>query len=193
MKISQASSNSIGFFSRCVVLSLHSSSRNGMEQCRTSLLGLIWSHALKKQEDTESTLWAVISGTSGVCWTQMVVSLGGRKLKPRPSLMLLGHHVLHWWAMKKYKRGQMSAMTANLLSLVIWWKRHQFLQQLRHSLDFESWKKGLETLEALKGARSMQIQKTALVNSISTEFTAALCRTAKTNWLTGYGVMIMWS
>ena len=39
---------------------------------------------------------AVISGTSGVCWTQMVVSLGGRKPKPRPLPMLLGHHVLHW-------------------------------------------------------------------------------------------------
>ena len=50
----------------------------------------------EKQEDTESTSWAVLPGTSGACWMLMVVSLGGRKLKPRPSLMLLGHHVPHW-------------------------------------------------------------------------------------------------
>ena len=37
----QVSNFRIGFFSRCVVLSLHSSSRNGMEQGRTSLLGVI--------------------------------------------------------------------------------------------------------------------------------------------------------
>ena len=114
----------------------------------------------KKQEDTESTSWAVLPGTSGACWMLMVVSLGGRKLKPRPSPMLLGHHVLHWWAMKKYKRGQMSAMTANLLSFESWRKRHQFLQKHCHSLNFESWKKGLETVEVLKISRSMQIQTT---------------------------------
>ena len=31
----------VAFFIRCVVLFFHSSSRHGMEQCRTSLLGLI--------------------------------------------------------------------------------------------------------------------------------------------------------
>ena len=138
-------------------------------------------HALKKkQEDTESTSSAVIPGTSGACWMLMVVSLGGRKPKPRPSPMLLGHHVLHWWAMKKYKRGQMSAMTAEIC-----WKRHQFLQEFRHSLNFakefrhpciHDLQKVLETLEVLKIARSMQTDSAnspQLKHSISTEFTAA--------------------
>ena len=62
---------------------------------------------------------AVIPGISGACWTRMVASLGGRKLKPQPSPILLGHHVLHWCAMKKCKRGQMGAMTVNLLSFEI--------------------------------------------------------------------------
>ena len=107
----------------CCFVFFHSSSRNGMEHCRTSLLGLIRSMLWKTR------IWKVpvIPGTSGVCWTRMVVSLGGRKLKLWPSLMLPGHHVLHWWAMKKYKRGQMGAMTANLLSFEIWWNLHQFL------------------------------------------------------------------
>ena len=98
--------------------------------------GMLWKTRIWKVPHS-----AVIPGISGVCWTRMVVSLGGRKLKPWPSPMLLGHHVLHWWAMKKYKRGQMSAMTANLLSFEMWWKRHQFLQRLRHSLNFEPSKK----------------------------------------------------
>ena len=54
-----------------------------MKHCRTSVLGLIrvMQHAVKNP-DMESTSSAVIPGISGVCWTRMVVSLGGRKLKP---------------------------------------------------------------------------------------------------------------
>ena len=157
----------------CVVLSLHSSSRNGMEQGRTSLLGVIRVVIEKNGRTQKVPQSAVIPGTSGACWMLMVVSLGGRKPKPRPLPMLLGHYVLHWWAMKKYKRGQMSAMTANLLRLIIWWKRHQFLSgisSLLVILVFIPSKKYWKLWKALKVARS---PKPDSANSLSTQFTAA--------------------
>ena len=96
--------------------------------------------------------------------------------------------------MKKYKRGQMGAMTANLFlnfdENVT--RCHQFLQRLRHSLDSKCWKKVLETLQVLKIAGSMQIQKPDSANSLSTQFTAAQGQ-QKQKWLTGYAVMTMWS
>ena len=134
----------------------------------------------------ESTLSAVIPGTSRACWRRMVVSLGGRKLKLWPSLMLLEHHVLHWWAMKKYKRGQMSTLTAD-------WSHFEIATSFCRNFvppcipTFQ----GTGYFGGLKDCQIHAYPKNRFENSISTEFTAAFS-TAKAKWLTGYAVMTMW-